>query len=267
MNIFKQLITDFRTIRLRNKIAYSVLTIIFAYLICLSISPLHKINEFKNLVKNDSLFVARFDTIYKHAELSNLVKELSYKEALLKLAEEDSIQLAVNLSDSTVCLYIKGVKIHETHLKEFKIDELLNKMPIIQYVKIFSEPRNIHRQNASIVKEPIVVRQAPKDTVEAALNAWKPDTLIQKPAYLNLALDCGIALLFEQDSNISWQDKWIRFSFKSGVRIKQTITSIGNFVRFRKQEYIPTITIKMPADDLRAVYRALPQHAVTVIYF
>ncbi len=100
-----------------------------------------------------------------------------------KLSEKDSIQLIVNLRDSIIGLSIKGVIIHKTQINNYKVDPLLNKLPVLEYVKLFSEPLQVKSQYATIVKEPIVVRNAPKDTAEATLNAYEPDTLIQNPAF------------------------------------------------------------------------------------
>ncbi len=249
-----------------KKIAlYFSLTLFFVFLINLAFAPLHKMREFENLVNADSLFLEKWDPIYNHPEMRLLVKEKAYKEALLKLAGSDSIQLVMNLSDSTVNLSIKGVVIHQTKVRSFERDKIFGKMPLNQQVKVFSQPLLVQSQFATIVKEPIVIRQAPKDTLEAEQNAWQPDTLFQDPAFLILSAEYGIHLIFEQEVNPAIRDKWKRFGFYNRLRIKRSIQSLSNSVRFRKQEYHPTITIKMPADELRAVYRALPQNTFIVI--
>ena len=76
----------------------------------------------------------KYDDIYNHPEMRPLIKEKTYKEALLKLAESDSIQLVINLSDSTVNLSIKGVVIHRTKIRSFSRDRIFKAMPVIQQV-------------------------------------------------------------------------------------------------------------------------------------
>lgn len=197
--------------------------------------------------------------------MSVFVKEKAYKEALLKLTESDSIQMAINLSDSTVNLYTKGVLIHQTPVKTFEMDKLFKVMPLIQQVKLFSQPLPVNSQYATIVKEPIVVRHAPKDTLEAAMNAWQPDTLIQNPAFLILSVEHGINLIFEQDENLTFHDKWKKFNFYNRLRLRDSMKAVSNFISFRKQEYHPATTLKLPVDDLRAIYRALPDNALIVL--
>jgi len=90
--------------------------VLFAWFTSIAMAPLHKMRELQELVCSDSLFMENFDSIYYHPEISPLLKEKAYKEALLKLAVNDSIQLVINLSDSTINLSIKGVMIHQTKI-------------------------------------------------------------------------------------------------------------------------------------------------------
>lgn len=261
----RKLISSFFAINKFKILKSTGLIILLSFVIYVGVSPLHKINEFNRLVRADSLFVEQFDSIYNHPDLKFFVKQRSYKQALLKLSEQDSIQLIVNLADSIVCLSIKGVIIHETQINNFKEDKVLKKLPNMEYVKLFSQALKIQSQWATIVKEPIVVRQAPKDTAEAALNAYQPDTLIQKPAFMKLELDHGIHIIFEQDVNPTFKHKFVRFAFITKINVKNIYKEILHFIRFQKSEYNPTIVIKMPADDLRAIYRAFPTNTYVVL--
>ena len=237
----------------------------FFWLMAIAIAPINKNREFQNLVNSDSVFTKKFDTLFHHPDMAILVKEKAYKEALLKLSERDSIQLVINLSDSTVNLSIKGVIIHQTKILEFEKDKFLGKIPLMQEIKLLAQPLMVLTQFATIVKEPVVVRHAPKDTAEAAQNAWKPDTLIQNPAFAAFTIEHGFQIIIEQDGNKNFHDKWKKFGFKSQLLYRKTVASISNFVCIRKQEYQPTITIKMPVNDLRAIYRALPGDAFIVL--
>jgi hypothetical protein len=83
-----------------------------------------------------------------------------------------------------------------------------------------------------------------------------PDTLIQKPAFLLLHTEYGLDLVMEQDVNARFRDRWKQFTFHGRIRLE----------RIFSREYHPAITLRMPADDLRAIYRALPRHARVVIH-
>lgn len=250
-----------------KKIFYFLIFIFFVFMFCVSISPIQKINEFEKNVRLDSVWTKRYDSIYNHPDIVPLIREKAYYEAFLKLSEKDSIQLAVNLHDSTVGISFKGLMLHTVKLKDVELDLLLKKLPNNIYTKLFSDPIKIISQNATIVKEPIVIRQAPKDTIEAALNAYQPDTLVQNPAFLHLQLENGIDIFFEQDVNLTKHDKWTKFKFKSKQNLSNIRNQIVRFFGFKKLDYNPSIIIKMPVDDLRAIYRALPTNAYVVIYY
>ncbi|MCF8370690.1 MAG: hypothetical protein K9H64_03640 [Bacteroidales bacterium] len=258
---------NLRKNHLSRILIYSSALILAVYLISIGIAPLHKIGEIKKMVEADTVFIHQYDSINDHPEIISAIRKKVYTAALLKLSEMDSIQLIVNLHDSLVCLSINGVQIHKTPIQSIENDKLLKMIPNREYLNLFSGPIQIVGQNSTIVKEPIVVRQAPKDTIEASLNAYKPDTMIQNPAFLSLQLEHGLKLIFEQDIDSYPGAKKARRIFRIKLWLDKTIQSLINFVSLKKQEYIPTLVIKMPPDDLRAIYRALPANAFVVIYY
>ncbi|MBN2520241.1 MAG: hypothetical protein JXB17_07040 [Bacteroidales bacterium] len=267
INTYKSFVNKFNKAGSLKKAGYIAIIPLFIFLLSRGLSPLHKINKLNKLVQTDSFFIEQYDSIYDNPELVPLVREKAYKEALVKLADNDSINLIVNLYDSIVGITIKGVTIHQTKIEFIKVKPLLAKLPDIIYVKLFSQPLRIIKEYATIVKEPIVVRHAPKNEAEAALNAYMPDTLIQNPAFLQMKLDYNIDLIFMQDNNPVFKDKWVCFIFKTKILAKNSLKSLANFCCFKKQDYKLPIIIKIPVDDLRAIYRALPINAKVVLYY
>jgi hypothetical protein len=265
MHCLKRFISWVTELGLVEKVACPLLLVVLIFLLTVALAPVHQMKEYESLARHDSLFNVKAESVYRYPEMSALAREKAYTEALLRSAATDSIQLSVNLSDSAVCLYIKGVRIHQTRIREFRQDRLLGTLPAQPYMQLFSQPLKISAQYATIVKEPIVVRNAPKDTAEAAMNAWQPDTLLQNPAFLWLRAEHCISLVFEQDENPTFHDRWTRFRFYSHLRAGSAWEALSRFFTFRKQEYHPTVTIKMPVDSLRAVYRALPHNACVVL--
>lgn len=84
---------------------------------------------------------------------------------------------------------------------------------------------------------------------------------------MKLELDHGIHIIFEQDVNPTFKHKFVRFIFHTKINVKNLYKEIFHFIRFQKSEYNPTIVIKMPADDLRAIYRTFPINAYVVLKF
>jgi len=239
--------------------------VLLVYFIQVAVAPMNKIKELHNYVYADTTFIQGFDSIYYQPEMSDLLIEKAYKEALLTLSTSDSIQLVVNLSDSTVGLSIKGVMIHQTKVKTIEVDKLFQRLRLPERIKLFSQPLNVEGQSATIVKEPVVVREAPKDTLEAAQNAWEPDTLIQNPAFASFIIEHNIQLILEQDNNIDPINKKAKSSFYYQMRKEKAILSVKNFIDRKPQVYQPVIIIEMPVDVVRAIYRALPENPLVVI--
>ncbi len=250
------------------KIILSIIGIItISYLITVSLAPANKNKQYVESVYSDTVLIKNFDTAYCHSEIIEMAREMWYKESLLELSKHDSIHMVIDLIDSTVSLSISGVFIHKTKIEKFEKDKLLNNFSLIQEFKFLLHPLLITSQYATIVKEPIVERDAPKDTLEASLNAWKPDTLVQNPAFASFMLENDIRIIFEQDTITNSVDEYAKQQFSKYIYGTQFKKTISNFVKFKKQEYIPTIVIYMPVDDLRAVYRALPYRSYVVLRY
>lgn len=238
---------------------------LLAFFSVMALSPAYKIKELRDLVYADSLFVKNFDSLYYHPEIQPLLKEKAFKEALLKQSESDSIQLVINLTDSLTALSIKGVSIHQTKIRGISRDKLLENLPFMYEIKLLSQPLPVRSHYATIVKEPVVVRHAPRDTLEAALNAWQPDTLIQNPAFVSFRTEHGLQIIFEQDKNEQFRDRWKKWTFYNHLRTSKAFHAVTDFLTFTKMEYQPTLTLKIPVDDLRALYRALPENTLIVL--
>jgi len=239
--------------------------VLLVFFSSIALAPGNRSREFQEMVNADSLFTQSFDSLHFHPEMQALIKEKAYKESLLKLSQSDSIQLVIDLTDSIVGLSIKGVSIHQTRIREFSKDKFLERLPLMHEIKLLSEPLQVRHIYATIVKEPVVVRHAPKDTLEAAMNAWQPDTLIQNPAFVSFLTEYGLQIILEQDQNDHFRDHWKKSVFYSHLSARRTIRATENFLTFSAQEYQPLITVKMPVDALRAVYRALPDNTLIVL--
>lgn len=239
--------------------------ILFTWLLCVALAPLHYSKQLENGSEADYAWTLKYDSAYLYPETDTLLRELIYRDALLNLSENDSIQLVLNLSDSTINLSIKGIFIHRSKYTSFTEDRIFKKLALLKAIQMFSKPLLLQSQYATIVKEPIVIRHAPKDTVEAALNAWEPDTLIQNPAFVSLIFDHNIHVILEQEGSETFLDKKGKFEFYYHLRMEKLKRSVNRFFSLQKQEYYPEIKIKMPVEELRAVYRALPNNTYMVL--
>ena len=247
-------------------ISFWVLLLIFvAYLsIQLYYAPAHTVNRLAlHTVSNQDFLVSS----QSDETLDSLARVIAFKQACLELAKKDSIQLILDLSINNVILTIKGVPLLTTRLVSIDNDDLLKQLSLNQYTGLFGQPLFIDTLLSTIIKEPIVEKQAPKTPEEAAANVYMPDTLIQQPAFLELILANGIHIRLDQSVNETDVDKRMKRSVERNRKISLFQSHIDHLVAFESIHYQPTISATLTVKDLRAVYRALPRHPYVVIRY
>jgi hypothetical protein len=241
-------------------VAYFTLLVVLTYAVLVALAPVEKLKEIEKQSVSDNSSIADALQELNHVNYHSVIRKQAFLDACLAQSVEDSIALSINLCDSTLNISIKGVNIHHSTISNFEIDQMFTKLSNLSYKRLFSSPIAIHQQYATIVKEPVVVREAPNNPAEAEVNAWQPDTLVQNPAFVQLYLDHDFQILLKQDQNNNLHQKKAHFKFNTTINFESAKNSIIAFLSFKKQTYKPTITIYLPVDELRSVYRALPKH-------
>lgn len=244
--------------------AIAVTVILLYILTWIGVAPMYKLMEIESVIQADSLSASKVPQHLNVAPIA-LGKEWALKNAQASLLGNDSIQLIIDLQDSAVALFINGITVHKVKATVIKVDQVLTKLSNSAYLKTFFTPLTINFDTASFVKEPIVVREAPKDTLEASLNAYKPDTVVQTPAFWQIPLPFESSLLIAQSEMNGQKEKEMYREFTSLIKQKSRNENLRRFFTLQRPTYIPTIEIQIPADDLRAIYRAVPKGGKMVI--
>lgn len=197
----------------------------------------------------------------------NHYKEKNWLETRFQIAKTDSISLSVNLRDSVLQLELKGVVLKTSPIRDFKADRFFMQLSPGAYHHYFGSQATAASAISSIEKEPLVVKQAPKDTAEFnAQSHIEKDTVNLENVHWLLKLDNGIVLKIEGTDEISgnkWDDR--KFWWKQDV--EQIKKDIRRTLFFKVPEYEPSISMVISEADARAIYRALPQHPLICIRF
>lgn len=239
--------------------------VILIYLSVIVSAPLRKIDELNKIATSDSVFMKKSKAIAKYSQLLPLVKEKAFKEAQLILANQDSIGLLINFTNKTASLMLKGVEIQSSKIIDYKKDKVFDGMNAPAFRKLFSKPLHNSHDFSTIVKEPIVIKKAPKDTIEAMKMATLPVSLPIEPAYVSYDLDRGFKLIMIQDSINTPEEKLLEKRFKSDLRKQYLDDILSTFSDLKKPKYTPTVIIKLSGKDVRSIYRALPVKASFVM--
>jgi hypothetical protein len=254
-----------------GKIGWWILTgiLVFTilYLYASFASPVKKIKQI-NGAFNDTITSDLLDKTYPEPDnpvIFNLYREKIFLESRLTMAKTNSIGLVVNLQDSILDIEIGGIILHSTKISKYRISRTFRGIDNKAFIGLFSKPLTTVSNSGTFVKEPIVVKKAPKDTIEAARQATVPDSIKTGPAYVALTLDYNIRLsLYQKNTGSVWALIY-RFVFKSGRRFRQAGETIRGAAIFRVPDYRPEIRVYIPKDDLVTIYRALPVDTRVVI--
>ncbi len=266
-NIIRSSVSEF-IIKLNSRyiiIAVSLIIILW-YMGFSLVAPIKKLNQFNRAgTEHQQEISETYYRLYEHPEFFNLNKNIVFRESRLIMSKSDSIGLVVNLPDSIMAVEIKGITLHTAKIISYKVGRLFRALESQTYMALFSSPARIIHDNATIAKEPIIMKKAPKDTIEAAKSLVLPDTLQKKPAYVVLTLNSGFRLLIEEEKPDSFRALKTKIAFRASNQLKQAGERFLYIFRFQIPPYKPVIRIQIARDDVVSIYRALPENALATI--
>jgi len=244
--------------------------LILAFLVYFSImsilAPARKLNEIKakyGLQKDpESKADERF---YSDSAFTGMLREKAFLQAKIAMAETDSVYMTINLADSTANLEISGVAVHSAKISGIKVSGILRSGNEYAISSMLASPMNIVSDIATIKKEPLMVKMAPKDTSEFKPDVI-PDTSDYEPVNYILEMDNGIRIYFYQATDSVTSDKNNLFLFDLSERFKTTWSSLRSAARLRVPEYHPFIKLRLPKADAKILYRAVPRHGQIAVY-
>jgi hypothetical protein len=202
--------------------------------------------------------------ILKDDSILALQKEVNFLQSRLKMANSDSICLTIDLHDSLLMLELEGVPIHQAKIYEIKTSPVFSKIFRTALVGMFSDPFRVDSTRSTIIKEPIIVKKAPADTIEAASQAPLRDTVPPPPAIYHLCLHKDLIVMVTQ-TDITDKKNDVYRSFIRKTRQQRVAGILRDLIRFRVPDYTPWILIYIPQDDAITTYRAIPYHALVTV--
>lgn len=185
------------------------------------------------------------------------MKTKSFLQSRISMAETDSVYITIDLADTTVNLEISGVIVHRTHITEYEMSKMLRTGNEYVLLNMMSKPFSIVSDFSSIEKEPLMIKMAPKDTSEFQPDIM-PDTADFEPVNYILNLDNGIKVYVYQDENLNKSDARHRFFFDLDDRLRTFSAAFRKIIRFRVPDYNPSIKLRLPREDAKILYRAIP---------
>jgi len=243
-----------------------ILLLVVYYAIMSMISPGRKLKEIR---QEFSAKITEKNEIAEKILLDNdyltLMKQKAFLQSRVVMAETDSIYLTINLADSTANLEISGVIVHRSKMSSVKISSILSGDNDNSVLSMLSTPLTISSSLATIKKEPVMVKIAPKDTSEYKPDIV-PDTSFTDHVNYILEMDRGIRIYVYQEENEKFSDKMDQLLFDLKDRLRYTWSAIKSVAVLKVPEYHPYIRMKLPRTDAKIIYRAIPKNGQITIF-
>jgi hypothetical protein len=195
------------------------------------------------------------------AEVKTIIQkedEKAFQQNRLALAEKDSIYMILNLPDSLIVLEIKGVTVKKVKILNLEVS---NRFALISHENLLpwiSEPFTLQHDLSTIPKSPIVVKQAPKDTIEAAKTSSAPRPPDTTGVFYTFYFDRNLQIEVEQ-SNPPEADVMEKVKAYQTTKRKESTRSVVQMLKKPQQTDQPMMIKLVISDvDARAIYRAVP---------
>lgn len=248
-------------------IAKSILMLFFLflsiYITTSLLAPIKRLRELNKLTipitSEDSI---TYSLLNKSSKLDSLTKEEAFLKSRLTMSKTDSIGIVIDIHDSTIRLELHGVTIHTSKISLFKVDRFFNALDNQTFKNLFSVPFSTILQTSSIEKEPVTIKNAPKDTIEAAKSVFIPDTSLVPPMFCSMELNTGIELFIVQDTIRNKKDWFEKNRFYQQYKTKDFLKNWNSLFHLQIPYYKPAIILYLPQKDAIAIYRALPSNAL-----
>lgn len=184
--------------------------------------------------------------------------EKAFQQARLSLAEKDSIYVILDVPKNLLSLEIKGVTVKKANVINLEIS---NRFSLISHENLLpwlSQPFTLERDLSTIPKDPIVVKQAPKDTIEAAKMSNKPAPPDSTNVFYTLYFDRNLVIEVEQAEplEVGATEKVVTYH---KIKRKESTRSVFQLLQNPQQKDQPMLVkLIISEPEARAIYRAVP---------
>jgi len=231
------------------------------------LSPARKLDELKKeYAAKTSEKEKAAQPVLTDAAYLKLLKQKSFLQSRILMAGTDSIYLTINLADSSANLEISGVAVHKARMSDVKVSKILMEDNEKAILSLLAKPFSINYARATIKKEPVMVKMAPKDTSEYKPDVM-PDTSITEPVNYILEMTGGVRIYVYQAENVKFDDRVNQFRFDLTDRLNDTWSALKSVAVLKVPEYHPYIKMKLPRSDAKIIYRAIPRNGQIAVFY
>jgi len=155
--------------------------------------------------------------------------------------------------------------VHTAKIREIQMSRILRSGDVNLITSMLATPGNIVRDFATIQKEPLMIKMAPKDTSEFKPDII-PDTSDYEPVGYILEMERGLRIFVYQAEQDTAPDRRQLRMFDLKDRMRNTWSSMKKVTVFKVPEYRPYIKLRLPRADAKIIYRAIPRKGQVAVY-
>ena len=211
--------------------------------------------------------IDQIDIVKKFSKkMVDLKSEELFLKSQVSMAKRDSINLIVNLVDSTVSLNIQGVTIRDCKIYHFKMSQAFKHIEANpKFFDWLAEPFNLKDEWATTVKVPITIRKAPKDTIEAKKYKREPAALDRPDILFTMQFDRNLALRVHQIEPVNFKGWLRRWLYNRILFLNMYADTFMAFFHLTIPQNPYWIEIEISKNDALAIYRATPNNAALAL--
>lgn len=184
---------------------------------------------------------------------------------LYNLASEDSSYLLLDLVKKVATLHMKGIPLHDSPLENVWISNSIQKFHSEALLRWLAQPFVVKNVVGTIERVQFLVKNAPKDTIEANKAEAIPAPRRTEDVFLVMNFERNLQLIIQQSELSEGDDKARIDSLKSELVKLETEKSIKALTNLKRDAMVPKIIVTMTKMDAITLYRALPQKLKMVI--
>lgn len=202
------------------------------------------------------------DAAAPRGEALRLILDEAFWKARLELSGRGAPCLALDLVDSLALIEVRGVAVRRCRIQAIDRSALLaRRLERREFRERLARPFGIVEELATLPKEPIRVEVAPRDTLEAKQlgpRNFKPEA---PDLFYILRIDGGLTLDLRQIEPPAEAAKALEDSLRWHSRRTEAWSAFTKLVQRQLPAHEPVITLTLPRDDVKAIYRALVAEA------
>jgi hypothetical protein len=202
------------------------------------------------------------------AEVQKIIgmeSEKAYQNNRLSLTGRDSVYFILSIPDSAVILEIRGIPVRVNKILEMEIShrfKLINHENLLPWL---SEPFSLKSDLSTIPKSPIVIKQAPKDTLEAQQASSAPAPPDSTDVYYTLYFDRNLVLEIEQANPLGKGNFHKVEEYKETKRMEYNRSVIETLKNPQQVNRPLHIKLVLSDSDAKAIYRAIPSESHLIL--